>query len=100
LLADPGGYAAEGASALVIESRAFIDRTITAQTFVGLLKTEALQFLVMHHFSPAEIVSIERSIRRASREPRRSCLATFRNLDAHGQGCREQEFDPGHHAAR
>ena len=61
---EDGIKAANGASGLVVESRAFIDRTITAQTFVGLLKTESLQSLVKHHLTPSEIGAIERSIRR------------------------------------
>jgi hypothetical protein len=46
----------------LVESKALVDRTITAQTFAGLLNTESLQALVKHHFSQAEIDSIERSI--------------------------------------
>jgi hypothetical protein len=58
-----GIQVANGASDLLFESRAVVDRTITAQTFVGLLNTESLQSLVKHHFSSGEIDSIERSIR-------------------------------------
>ena len=54
---------AEGTRGLIIENKAFVDRTITAKTFVGLVQTEALQSLVKHHFTQAEIASIEKSIR-------------------------------------
>lgn len=46
-------------SDVVIESRAIIDRTVTAQTFAGLMKIEAVQSLVKHHFSSTEIDAIE-----------------------------------------
>jgi hypothetical protein len=60
---DDGYKVADNMSRLVIESEAIADRTITAQTFVGLLSTESLQSLVEHHLSPTEIAAIERSIR-------------------------------------
>jgi hypothetical protein len=47
----------------LIESRSLVDRTVTARTFAGLLNTEAVQSLVKHHLSEAEIAAIERSIR-------------------------------------
>ncbi|WP_148294170.1 hypothetical protein [Azospirillum sp. B506] len=60
---EDGLKVADGVPGLIIESRAFIDRTITAKTFVGLLETESLQGLVKHHFSESEIISIQRSMR-------------------------------------
>lgn len=49
---------------LVIESRSVVDRTVTAQTFAGLIQVEAIQSLVRHHFTSAEIDAIENSIGR------------------------------------
>jgi hypothetical protein len=69
---EDGLKVAGGARELVIESKALIDRTITAQTFVGLLNTESLQSLVKHHFSEAEIASIEKSIRDRDRSSTKS----------------------------
>ena len=60
---EDGLKVAGGARDLLIENKALIDRTITAKTFVNLLNTESLQSLVRHHFSEAEISSIEKSIR-------------------------------------
>jgi hypothetical protein len=60
---DDGYKVADNMSGLVIESDAIVDRTITAQTFVGLLSTDTLQSLVEHHLSPTEVAGIERSIR-------------------------------------
>ncbi len=60
---DDGIAAAGGVRHHVIESKALVDRTITAQTFAGLMNTGSVQSLVKHHFSEAEITSIERSIR-------------------------------------
>lgn len=53
---------ANGVSDLVLESRAVVDRTITAQTFAGLARTDALQSLVKEHFEQSEIDAIEQSI--------------------------------------
>jgi len=61
-LAD-GLNAAGGARDLIIESRALIDRTVTARSFVGLMQTESLQALVQHHLKDAEIAAIEKSLR-------------------------------------
>lgn len=47
---------------LVLESRAVVDRTVTAKTFSNLIQTEAIQSLVQHHFTPAEIAAIEQSL--------------------------------------
>lgn len=47
---------------LVLESKAVVDRTVTAKTFSNLIQTEAIQSLVQHHFTPAEIAAIERSL--------------------------------------
>jgi len=55
------GYAG-GVPDLVLESRAVIDRTVTAQIFAGLINVEALQSLVNQHFSPSEIAAIEASM--------------------------------------
>jgi hypothetical protein len=60
---EDGLKAAKGVSDFVIESRSIIDRTVTAQTFVGLLNTESLQSLVKHHFSEAKIAALEKSAR-------------------------------------
>ena len=49
----------------VFESRAIVDRTITATTFSGLLRTEAIQSLVKHHLSTTEINAVERSLMKA-----------------------------------
>jgi hypothetical protein len=57
--------AAGGEIGAVEESDALVDRTVTAKTFAGLLRgTEALQALVKFHFSQAEILAIERSLRK------------------------------------
>jgi hypothetical protein len=53
---------ARNAPDLVIESRAVVDRTVTARTFVELVKVEAIQTLVGHHFTTAEIQAIENSL--------------------------------------
>ncbi len=51
--------------AVVEESGALVDRTVTAKTFAGLLRsTEALQALVKYHLSHAEILAIEKSMRK------------------------------------
>jgi hypothetical protein len=60
---EDGLKAAKGVADFVIENRSITDRTITAQTFVGLLNTESVQSLVKHHFSEAEITAIEKSAR-------------------------------------
>jgi len=62
---EDGLKVAGGARDLVIESRALIERTVTAQTFAGMLNTESVQSLVKHHFSEAEIASLEKSARGA-----------------------------------
>ena len=47
---------------LVLESKAVVDRTVTAKTFSNLIDTEPIQSLVKYHFTPAEIAAIERSL--------------------------------------
>jgi hypothetical protein len=61
---EAGISAAHGVSDAVIESRSIVDRTVTAQTFVGLMRTESLQALVGTHFTAAEVAALERTIRR------------------------------------
>ena len=46
------------------ENDAIVQRTVTAQTFKGLLDTDGLQSLVKHHFCDSEIAAIERSLRK------------------------------------
>ncbi len=58
---------AGGIEELVLESESIVDRTVTAKTFSNLIETEAIQSLVKHHFTPAEIAAIERSLTEASR---------------------------------
>lgn len=48
--------------ALVLESNAIVDRTVTAKTYSSLIKTNAIQSLVKHHFTKAEIAAIEKSL--------------------------------------
>lgn len=60
---EDGLQAAKGASGLIFESDALVDRTVTARTFVDLVKTESLQSLIKQHFRPSEIEAIERSLR-------------------------------------
>lgn len=55
------GYA-RSAPDLVLESRSVVDRTVTAKTFSGLVRTEAIQSLVKHHFTTSEIDAIEASM--------------------------------------
>ena len=57
--------AAGGFLSWVERSDAIVERTVTAKTFVGLLRdTEALQALVKHHFTPSELLAIEKSMRK------------------------------------
>lgn len=53
---------AGGIEKLVLESESVVDRTVTAKTYSKLVDTEAIQSLVKHHFTPAEITAIERSL--------------------------------------
>ncbi len=53
---------AGGVEKLVLETSSVVDRTVTAKTFAGLVKTESIQSLVQHHFWPSEIAAIERSL--------------------------------------
>ncbi|RXG94857.1 hypothetical protein EAS62_15010 [Bradyrhizobium zhanjiangense] len=61
---EAGIGAAHGVVDAVMESRAIVDRTITSQTFAGLLKTGPLQGLVETHFTRAEVAALERTLRR------------------------------------
>ncbi|MHA6644607.1 hypothetical protein [Mesorhizobium sp. A623] len=56
-----------GMEQLLMESNAIVQRTVTARTFAGLVKTEAIQSLVNIHLTPSEIAAIERSIRLSDR---------------------------------
>ncbi|HEY8580447.1 MAG TPA: hypothetical protein VIL72_11210, partial [Beijerinckiaceae bacterium] len=46
----------------VLKSSSIVDRTVTARTFAELIRVEALQSLVEHHLSPAEISAIEKTM--------------------------------------
>jgi hypothetical protein len=59
------GLQVVGGARDAIETRSVVDRTVTTQTFAGLLNTESLQSLVKLHLSAAEIASVEKSIRAA-----------------------------------
>jgi hypothetical protein len=48
----------------VLESDKIIDRTVTANMFSELTNTESVQSLMKHHFTTAELASLERSDRR------------------------------------
>jgi len=51
----------------LVRTERIVDRTLTAQNFVELVKTDSVQFLVKHHLSETEIISIEKSIDRFGR---------------------------------
>ncbi|MBZ9884714.1 hypothetical protein LB535_20410 [Mesorhizobium sp. CA10] len=56
-----------GVEQLLMESDAIVQRTVTAKTFSGLVRTEAIQSLVQTHLTNSEISAIEQSIRRSRR---------------------------------
>jgi len=53
--------------ATIFESQSVVDRTITAKTFKGLVRTEAVQSLIKMHLTDAEISAIELSLSQTDR---------------------------------